>query len=534
MAKTIDLSSAKQRQLEGIKKSVEIMALTIGPRGANVCLTNGDIVNDGKRIAEDVVLKDPIENKGAMRVRRLVRRISSDVGGGRTACAILFKELCQTGLNLLERGFNGNLIRKGMELAVKDITAELDKMAKPAKGHLKEIATISTESEELGQVIAEVMEKVGVDSDVKVEESQSFGVSYEREDGLKYDKGYISPYMVTKEKSLEAEYEDISVCIIDKKISSFGDLVPILERVAKGGKKDLFVIAEDIDESVLRLCALHKMNGMFNLLATKSPGIGDMKKFCLEDIGQLVHATVLTEQNWESSFETETVKTPKGEVPVKLLKANLLGKAKKITCKQHSTIITSNKDIKTWITTLKTRKELAENKWEIDQFNERIAKLTNGIAVIKVGASSEDEVKYLKLKIEDGVNETKIALEEGIVMGGNVAFIHAVDNSLVPVGNLDEKELGYIIVANAIQAPFRQIVQNSNGSPDVVVDKIRESKDLTRGYNSLDNTVVENMYKLGIIDAVKVVKTVLQYAVSEAGIFLSIGGDISEEVIETK
>ena len=512
MSKIITLDKAKEKQLVGIVKSVDIIALTIGPRGGNVCLSNGDIVNDGKRIAEDIVLKDSIENKGATKVRNLVRKISTDVGGGRTACAILYKELCQTGLNLLERGFNGNLIKKGMDLAVKDITAELDKMAKPAKGYLEKVATISTESEELGKIIADTIKKVGLDSVVTTEESQSFGITSNIADGLKFDRGYLSPYMVTDPERLEAVYNDIGVLIYDGKISDFGQLKPLFDKLIKEGKKELFIIAEDIDESVLRVFAFAKFNGLFKAIAIKTPGVGDMKKFIMEDLEALTGAKVTKD----------------------LKKEIQLGFVKKVVSTKDYTTVFSMTDIKTWITTLKTRRELSENKWEQDQFNERIAKLQNGIAVIKVGASSQDEIKYLKLKIEDGVNETKRALEEGIILGGNVAFIHILS---VPFKMCENKELalGYDIVRKAIEAPLRQIVENSNGSPDVVVNKILQaSGNLTMGYNSLDNTIIDDMYELGIIDAVKVVKAVLQYAVSEAGVFLSIGGDISEELVEPK
>lgn len=507
--------NSKQKQLEGIKKVVDIMAITIGPKGQNVCLTNGDIVNDGKRIAEDINLKDPIENKGATKVRNLVRKISTDVGGGRTACGILYKELCETGLNLLERGYNFNQIKKGMDLAVRDITDQLTAMSQPVKGKLKEIATISTESEELGAVIADTIEKVGLDSVVTVEQSNTFGITSEFSDGLKFDKGYISPYMMNNERQ-EAEYQDIPVLITDRKLSFFKDLKPVIDGLMQKGKRDLFIIAEDLEGEALNVCVIAKLKGQFNVLAIKTPGVGDNKRFCVEDLCQLTGATPWTEQN--NDFK--------------------IGKAKKVVSTKNSTIIQSSKDIKTWITTLKTRRELTENPWEKDQFSERIAKLQNGIAVIKVGASSEDEVKYLKLKIEDGVNETKRALEEGIVMGGNVAFIHAV-NVRIDTGARrfpiisKEEEMGINIVREAIKAPLKQIVENSAGSPDVVINEITKGN-LTTGYNALDNTVVDDMYKLGIIDATKVVKSVLQYAVNEAAIFLSIGGDISEEVKEDK
>ena len=392
-------------------------------------------------------------------------------------------------------------------------------MAIPAKGKLKEIATISTESEELGKVIAETIEKVGLDSVVTVEESNSFGISTEIAEGLKFDKGYISPYMANNER-LEAEYKDIPILITDKKLSFFKDLQPIFDSLLKKSKKELLIVAEDLEGEALNVCVLAKLKGQFNTLAIKMPGIGDNKKFCIEDLCALTGAEL-----W-----TEYTKEPK------------LGKVKKVLSNKDSTIIMGG-DVKTWITTLKVRMDMSENVWEIDQFRERIAKLQNGIAVIKVGASSEDEVKYLKLKIEDGVNETKRALEEGIVMGGNVAFVHATHAQNLNLSQLRNKtadiawrgdiKLGYDIVVKATHAPLREIVENSNGSPDVVIDKIHlgiQNNSLTIGYNSLDNIVVEDMYKLGIIDAVKVVKAVLQYAVNEASIFLSIGADISEEL----
>jgi len=506
MAKVIELNKAKHKQLDGINKVVDIMAITIGPRGKNVCLTNGDIVNDGKRIAEDITLKDPIENKGATKVRNMVRKISSEVGGGRTACAILYRELCQTGLNLLERGFNANQIKKGMELAVKDITAELTKMAKPVKGHLKEVATISTESAELGEVIAKTIEKVGLDSVVTVEESQAFGITSEVAEGLKFDKGYLSPYMVTDNEKLEAVFKEVNVLILENKLQDFGEIKPLIDKMVKDGKKELLIIAEDVDESVLRILAFAKFNGLFKALAIKTPGIGDMKKFCVEDLCALTGAEVVKD-----------IKKDKIQ----------LGYIKKIVAKKDSSVIMGAGNLKTWITTLKTRRELTENKWEKDQYDERVAKLQNGIAVIKVGANSETEIKYLKLKIEDGVNETKRALEEGIVMGGNVAFIHA-SKGFIPAPFNEDYEKGYNLVMKSIEAPLRQIVENSNGSPDVIIDKIKESNSLTIGYNSLDNTVVEDMYKEGIIDAVKVTKTVLQNAVSTASMFLSIQLSISE------
>lgn len=527
MSKTIDFNLKKQK--DGIDRAVNLIKITIGPRGKNVSLSNGDSVNDGKRIAEDLQsFKDPAENKGATKVRNLIRKISQDVGGGRTACAILYQNLINEGTKLLERGFNFNEVRKGMELAVQDIIKQLDEMSRKAtKKELKQIATISTESEELGEVIAETVHRIGKDGVVTVEESNTLGVTADVAEGLKYDRGWASPYMVTDSQRMEAEYKDIPVYITDRKIMSFGDLAPAAELVSKNGGKNLFVIAEDFDESVLRLCAIHKANGLFNILATKLPGVGDMKKFTTEDLAQLVGAKIVTEANFKDSWKAENAPTPMGPKSTRVLQAGILGGATKVIAKEKSTIIIGGLgDLKTWLTTLRTRKELCENKWEIDQYVERIAKLENGIAVIKVGDTSDDRVKYLKLKIEDGVNETKRALEEGVVMGGNCSFLHAAK----PYDeHEEEQELGYRIVLKAVKAPLRQIVENSAGSPDIVVDEIRKST-LTSGYNALDNKVIDDMYASGIVDAVKVVKSVLTYAVAEASMFLSLGGDINEEL----
>ena len=497
------ISFSKQKQIDEINEIVNLMRITIGPRGKNVSLSNGDTVNDGRRIADDAQ-----PSKGAKKVQNLVRKISTDVGGGRTATAILYQELIKVGMDLLNRGFNFNQLKKGMLLAVKDIHEQLDKMSVPVKNKLVEVATISTESEELGKVIANTIKKVGVDSVVTVEESQAFGITSEIADGLKFDKGYLSPYMITDSVKLEAVYKDVPVLILDNKIGDFVQIKPLLDKLAKDGQKELFIIAEDVDESVLRFFAFLKFNGANKVLAIKTPGIGDNKKFCIEDLCALTGAEVLTD------LKSKEIK---------------LGYLKKVVSKKDSTILFSSADIKTWITTLKTRSELTENVWEKDQFKERIAKLQNGIAVIKVGASSEDEVKYLKLKIEDGVNETKRALEGGIVMGGNVAFINAM-KGLEPKSLPNEQVMGYNIVIKALQAPLRQIVLNGEGQPDVVMHVIMNSKSLTIGYNSLDNAIVEDMYASNIIDATKVVKTVLEYAVNEAILLLSIGGDISEEL----
>lgn len=505
------MSRTVTKDIERLTKGLNIVAdavkVTIGPRGKNVVIDTGlnpTIANDGGTIAREINLKDPIEAMGANLIKEVIQKTSMDVGGGRTASAIITQALVKGGLELVNKGSNVNMIKKGMQLAVKDIHAGLDKMARKAsKKDIELIATISTESEELGKVIADTLNKTGPEGVVTVEKSNLLEVTSEIEDGLKCNQGYISPYMVNNDR-MEAEYEEIPVLITDKKVSMFKELVPTLDALVKKGHKSLLFIG-DLEGEALNVAILNKLKGVFSILAIKTPGVGDNKKFTQEDLCALTGAELLTEHS-------------QGKI----------GLAKKVISRKDSTIIIG-KDVKTWITTLKMRRELTENKWEIDQYNERIAKLSNGIAVIKVGAASETELKYLKLKIEDGVNEAKRAMEEGVVPGGDVAFLNAIKMLLGDQACTKEEALGYGLVLSAAEAPLRQIVDNSNGSPDVVVSEIKKSESLTIGYNALDNEIVEDMHKEGIIDAVKVTKTVLQNAVSTASMFLTIDTIIANE-----
>lgn len=504
MAKII--SHNLKEQQKGINEAVDIMKITIGPRGKNVSLSNGDVVNDGRRIAEDINFEEREKDKGAQKVRNLVRKISSDVGGGRTASAILYKELVNVGTNLLDKGFNFNSVKKGMKRAVEDIHWELDKMSLPVGDSLKQVATISTESAELGEVIANTLEKVGIDSVVTVETSNTFGVTTEIADGLKFDKGFVSPFMINNEQK-EAIYEKIPVLITDKKISFFKELQPVFDSLMKKGEKSILIIAEDLDGEALNVCVLAKIKGQFNTLAIKTPGIGDLKKFCIEDLCALTGAELWTEYS----------KEPK------------LGSVEKVKSTEKETIIYGG-DVQTWVTTLKTRREMTENKWEKDQFDERIAKLQNGIAIIKVGASSDDDIKYLKLKIEDGVSESKRAIEEGVVVGGDCAIVNAGKYLFRKKGLfISEEDKGYNIVLDSLKAPLEQIIKNGGYNPKDAVSQITKTISPSIGYDSISNKVVEDMYEAGIIDATKVVKTSLEYAVDEAILFLSLGGSISDK-----
>lgn len=501
----------------GLDKVADAVKITIGPKGRNVGIEQGStpiIANDGGVIARFIQLKDPVQNMGAQIIKDVIQKTSENVGGGRTASAILTQAIVEEGIKVVEKGMNIGLLKKGMNQAVRDITDGLVKISKKVttKEEIKQIATISTESEELGDVISDVIDKVGKDCIVTVEESQTFGVITEINEGLKFDKGFISPYMVTNPERMEAEYKDVYVLVTDKKISSYKDIFPIINNIIAGGKNKLVIICEDFEGDALNSSIINRIKGSFNLLAIKIPGFSDKKEW-LEDVALSVGAEIASDSTG-----------------IKLSEAKF-GVAKKIISTKDSTIIIGSQSTKDKVKELKLLKENSANKYEQDKLDHRIAILSGSVAVIKVGAATESELKYLKLKIEDGVNESKRALEEGIVTGGDVAFLHAMRIGIKSFSNNDEFSKGYQIVLKAIEAPLRQIVLNANGSPDVVVNQIYSSSDVKVGYDANINQIVDDMFKEGIIDALKVSRTILENAVSAAGMFLTIECTICEEEI---
>jgi chaperonin GroEL len=498
----------KQRLQTGLNKVADAVKLTIGPAGRNVAV--GHIIsNDGGTIAQQITLKDKIEDIGAGIIKDVIKKTSDKVGGGRTASAILTQAIVTEGLKQVQFGANLNALKEGMEEARHDITKNLIKNSKKVteQAQLEQVATISTENEELGKTIGELVFKTGKDSIVTVEESQGLGVQTEVVSGLKFDRGWVSPYMVTNPERMEAELKDCAILITDKKISVYKDIYPLIEKIGQG--KSLVVVAEDFDGDALHNSILMKLKGVFNLVAIKVPVIG--KYELLEDLAISCGTQVVSDN---SGITFDSVE---------------LGKAKKVIVGRESTVVMGVGDIKQHLESLKLQKENTDNLGQKDSLERRIASLAGGVAIIKVGAATDSELKYLKQKIEDGVNEAKRALEEGIVVGGDVAFIHAVKD-LKPKSIETEQGLGYNIVIKAVEAPFRQIAINAGDSPDVLVDYLR-NQDAETGYDATDkeNGIV-NMYKEGIIDALKVVRTVLENAISGAGMFLSIEATITDEV----
>ena len=453
MAKSILFNEdAREALKRGVDKVANAVKITIGPRGRNVVLDKGYgapiITNDGVTIAKDITLKDKFENMGAEIVKEVASKTNEEVGDGTTTSIILAQALIREGMRLTTFGVNAMGIRTGMNLAAEDARKELKSLAKTIKTEeeIKQVAVIAAESDSIGTIIAETIKKIGKDGVVTVEESQSFGVDSEIVDGLEFDKGYLSPYMITNPERMEAEYRDVPILITDKKISTIKEILPLLEKLASSGKKDLVIIADDVDGEALTTFVVNKLRGSFNVLAIKAPGYGDKKEEQLLDIATVVGGEVISEK-----------------LGIKLEGADLkvLGRARKvISTKDTTTIVggTGSKEvIKERITQLKKQREDTPSKFDKEKLDERIGKLSGGVAVIKVGAATETEMKYLKLKIEDAVNATKAAIAEGIVPGGGSALIKVAKKLLekqVKAPGKGEVQLGYQIVITALESPI--------------------------------------------------------------------------------
>jgi chaperonin GroEL len=534
MAKIIlyneDARKALKRGVDAVANAVKI---TIGPRGRNVVLDKGygspTITNDGVSIAKEIVLKDKFENMGAEIIKEVASRTNDGAGDGTTTATILTQAIVAEGMKHTTMGVNAMGVKSGIEMASKDIVAALKSISKPIKTdeEIKQVATISAESSELGAIIADTIKKVGKDGVVTVEESQTTSLESEIVEGIEFDKGYISAYMITNPERMEAELKDPAILITDKKISSIKEVLPLLEQLAATGKKDLVIIADDIDGEALTTFVLNKIRGAFNVLGIKAPGYGDRKKEMLQDIAVTVGATVITE-DVGMTFENAGIA--------------VLGKARKVIATKDNTVIVGGKgkkdDIAERIQQIKAQRDAVDAPYEKEQFDKRIAKLSGGVAVIRVGAATETEMKYLKLKIEDAVNATKAAIEEGIVAGGGVALIrasHEVEKAHLTKKHLTkEQELGYKIVLKALEAPLRQIVINA-GKDDgsVVVERVKNGKG-NLGYDALLDKDIPDMIAAGIVDPVKVTRLGVENACSAAAILLTTEVAIAEESKEDK
>lgn len=536
MSKIIKFNEEARKSLKrGVDVVADAVKITLGPRGRNVVFekTYGGptITNDGVSIAKEIILKDKFENMGAEIIKEVATKTNEIAGDGTTTSVILTQAIITEGMKHTSMGVNAMQLRVGIEEATAEAIKALKENSKKikSKDEIRQVATISAEAADLGAIIADTIEKVGKDGVVTVEESQSIGIESEVVEGLEFDKGYVSAYMVTNAERMEAEYVDAPILITDRKISTIKDILPLLEKVAQAGKKELVIIAEDVDGEALTTLVVNKLRGGFNVLAIKAPGFGDRKKEVLADIAVTVGATVVSE-----------------ELGIKLENAEvtMLGRASKIIASKDRTIVVGGKgkkaDIDARIATIKKQKQNSTAKFEIEKLDERIAKLSGGVAVIKVGAATETEMKYLKLKIEDAVNATKAAIEEGIVAGGGSALIRAAKKisekrQSLPANASNETKLGYEIILKALTAPLKQIAVNA-GKDDgsVIVNKVMESPEVSAGYDALTDTIEKNMLEKGIIDPVKVTRTALENASSAAAILLTTEVAIAEEPKEEK
>lgn len=521
----------KKRLKKGVDTVANAVKITLGPRGRNVIIDKGyggpTITNDGVTIAKEITLKDKFENMGAEIIKEVANKTNELAGDGTTTATILTQALLTEGLKHTTMGVNAMAVRHGMELASQDVVKALHEMAKQISTteEIKQVATISAESEEIGARIAETIEKVGKDGVVTVEESQSFGIETEFTEGMEFDRGYISPYMITNHERMEAEYKNALILVTDAKISSAQQILPLLEKVAQTGKKELVIIAEDVDGEALATFVVNKLRGGFSVLAVKAPGYGDRKKEILRDIAVMTGGDVITEEVGLKLESTEL---------------NHLGKATRIVATKEKTVIVGGEGTKESITArvdaLRAQLVQTDSKFDKEKLEERIAKLSGGVAVIKVGAATETEMKYLKLKIEDAVNATKAAIEEGIVPGGGTSLTRAasiVEGRVNKELGRDEL-IGYRIVLKALEEPLKQLANNV-GKDDgaVVVQKVKE-KGGNFGYDAAKAEYVDDMIKAGIIDPVKVERAGVQHAVSAVAILLTSESAIADAPEEEK
>jgi len=503
--------------------------ITLGPRGRNVALDRGfggpTITNDGVSIAKEIELADKFENMGAEILKEVASKTNDKAGDGTTTAMVLTSAIINEGLKRTAMGANATVVRRGIEAAARDAVAELRSMAKEVKGleEIRNVASISAESRELGKEIADTIDKVGKDGVVTVEESQSFGITSEVVEGLEFDRGYVSPYMVTNNERMEAEMKDAVVLVTDKKISSAKEILPLLEKLAQTGKKDLVIIADDVEGEALATFVVNRLRGAFNVLAVKAPGYGDSKKEMLADIASVLGAEVISEDRGHSMEDIDMAQ---------------LGSAGRIVATKDTTIIVGGKgkkkDVAARVSQLQAQIKSGTSKFDVDRLEERVAKLTGGVAIIRVGAATETEMKYLKDKIEDAVNATKAAIEEGIVVGGGAALlkVSAKLSKSKKIQGHDEFSIGYRILVDALRAPLTQIVENTGreDAPVILRDILAKGGDYGFDAASDDTEAsIIDMFAKGIIDPVKVTRSGVENAASAAAVLLTTEAAISND-----
>ncbi|ACX51333.1 chaperonin GroEL [Ammonifex degensii KC4] len=497
----------------GVNAVADAIKVTLGPRGRNVVLEkkfgSPQIVNDGVTIAREIELPDPVENLGAQLIKEVSTKTNDVAGDGTTTAALLAQAIVREGMKNVTAGANPIMLKRGIEKAVERVVEELKKIAKPveSKEAIEQVASISANDPEIGRLIAEAMEKVGKDGVITVEESKGITTTLEVVEGMNFDRGYISPYFITDPERMEAVLEDAYILVTDKKISAITDILPILEKVLQTGKP-LLIIAEDVEGEALATLVVNKLRGTLSVCAVKAPGFGERRKAMLQDIAILTGGQVISE-----------------ELGLKLDKATLemLGRARQVRVKKEETIIVGGQgnpeDITKRIAQIKKQIEETTSEFDKEKLQERLAKLAGGVAVIQVGAATETEMKEKKLRIEDALNATRAAVEEGIVPGGGTALINCIPALDELKFDDPDMQTGVRIVRRALEEPLRQIAVNAGYEGSVVVERVKASEPGV-GFDALNERYV-NMIEAGIIDPVKVTRTALQNAASIAGMILT-------------
>ncbi|MBE6052857.1 MAG: chaperonin GroEL [Clostridium sartagoforme] len=514
MAKMIKFSEDARRSMQvGVDKLADTVKVTLGPKGRNVVLDKKFgaplITNDGVSIAREIELEDPYENMGAQLVKEVATKTNDVAGDGTTTATLLAQAIIREGLKNVTAGANPILIRNGIKMAVDKAVDEIKKISKPVNGKedIARVAAISASDEEVGKLISDAMEKVGNEGVITVEESKSMGTELDVVEGMQFDRGYVSAYMVTDTEKMEAVLDNPLILIADKKISNIQELLPILEQIVQQGKK-LLIIAEDVEGDAMTTLVVNKLRGTFTCVAVKAPGFGDRRKEMLQDIAVLTGGTVISEELG---------------IDIKEVTLDMLGQSESVKVTKETTTIVNGKGnsdaIKERVAQIRAQVEETTSEFDKEKLTERLAKLAGGVAVIKVGAATETELKEKKLRIEDALAATKAAVEEGIVPGGGAAYANIINEVNKVTSDVPDTQVGINIIVRALEEPMRQIAINAGLEGSVIIEHVKRSE-AGIGYDALKDEYV-NMIKAGIVDPTKVTRSALQNASSVASTFLT-------------
>ncbi|MDH5671618.1 MAG: chaperonin GroEL [Myxococcales bacterium] len=515
-------TNARDKILNGVNALADAVKVTLGPRGRNVVIEKSfgapTVTKDGVTVAKEIALEDKFENMGAQMVREVAAKTSDVAGDGTTTATVLAQSIYREGSKMVAAGHNPMELKRGIEAAVRAVTDKLSKLSKPTKDprEIAQVGTISANGDEtIGNIIAEAMEKVGKEGVITVEEAKGLETTLEVVEGMQFDRGYLSPYFVTDQERMEAELQDCYLLLCEKKISNMKDLLPVLEAIAKQGKP-LLIVAEDIEGEALATLVVNKLRGTLHTAAVKAPGFGDRRKEMLKDIAILTGGQVVSE-----------------DLGIKLENVTLsdLGTAKHVTIdKENTTIVDGGgkkADIKGRIDTIRRQVEETSSDYDREKLQERLAKLVGGVAVVRVGAATEVEMKEKKARVEDALNATRAAVEEGIVPGGGTALLRC-QSALAKLDVSEEQAVGVSIVRRALEEPIRQLANNAGVEGSIVVEKVRTTKGAASGYNAATHTY-EDLIAAGVIDPTKVVRTAIQNASSVAALMLTTEAMIVEK-----